>query len=156
MFAVTTTIPQQDYSYVEKISMDYKYDDILRKILKDYSHNNNGIVNNNLMGDTYIMNNNQYIKSFTELYDVQHDRQIKLAKKIDFIIASDEDGFYYSNKMYNTFVYGQTQKQAENNLYEELKFQYENYALEEDNDLDTNAKKLKNNLLSLFTDNAKI
>ena len=37
------------------------------------------------MGDNYIMNNKEYVKSFAELYDVAHDKLIKLSKKIDFI-----------------------------------------------------------------------
>ncbi|MGN1355241.1 MAG: hypothetical protein ACI4WP_01040 [Bacilli bacterium] len=156
MFDATVTIPQQEYGYVEKINLVYKYDDILRKLLKNSSNNNIDFVNNNIMGDNYIMNSKEYVKPFTELYDVAHDKLIKLSKKIDFIITSDEDGFYYTNKNYNIYVYGETQKEAESLLYEELKFQFDNYALEEDEKLDTNAKRLKNNLLSLFGANAKI
>lgn len=156
MFDATVTIPQHEYGYVEKINQDYKYDDLLRKILKNSSNKNISFVNNNIMGDNYIMNNKEYVKSFAELYDVAHDKLIKLSKKIDFIITSDEDGFYYTNKNYNIYVYGETQKEAEDLLYEELKFQFDNYALEEDDKLDTNAKRLKNNLLSLFGANAKI
>lgn len=79
---------------------------------------------------------------------------VKLCKNIDFIITSDEDGFYYTNDLYNLFVFGETQNEVENHLYEELIFQYNSYATENDDNLDSNAKKLKYNLLSLFDRNA--
>ena len=79
---------------------------------------------------------------------------VKLLKSIDFTISSDEDGFYYSNKQYNVYVYGINQEEAENNLYEELLFQYKAYAYEDDSQLDTNAKILKYNLLSLLGNDA--
>ncbi len=151
MFNVTMTIPQHEY--VEKINWEYRYDVILKKMLHNNSYNKPNDVNNNIIGD-YIMTNKEYVKSFTELYDVAHDKKVKLSKKIDFIITSDEDGFYYTNQLYNIFVYGKTQTDAENNLFEELKFQYDSYVTENDNNLDSNAKKLKYNLLSLFHDNA--
>lgn len=154
MFNATMTIPQQSYEYVEKVNWEYQYDAILKKILHNNSYNKPSNVNNNIIGD-YIMTDKEYVKSFTELYDVAHDRKIKLSKKIDFVVTSDEDGFYYTNQLYNIFIYGKTQTDAENNLFEELKFQYDSYAIENDNNLDSNAKKLKYNLLSLLQDNAK-
>lgn len=151
MFNATMTIPQHEY--VEKINWEYRYNAILKKMLYNNSYNKTSNVNNNIIGD-YIMPDKEYVKSFTELYDVAHDKIIKLSKKIDFIITLDEDGFYYTNQLYNIFIYGKTQMDAENNLFEELKFQYDSYATENDNNLDSNARKLKYNLLSLFQDNA--
>ena len=92
--------------------------------------------------------------SKNELYDAKNDTSIKLFKSIDFIITSDEDGFYYTNDLYNIFVFGETQNEVEDCLYDELKFQYDSYATENDDNLDSNAKKLKYNLLSLFDGNA--
>ena len=147
---------QDNYGFVEKIKWESAYsgyDDIISDLLKK-SNNNYGIVNNNLIGDPLIMNNKELKKTFNELYDANNNTTIKLSKKIDFVITTDEDGFYYANNIYNVYVFGETQNEVENHLYEELKFQYDSYATEDDDSLDSNAIKLKYNLLSLFDRNA--
>lgn len=149
MYMTTVTIPENSYGYVEKINWESKYEEIISNLLSN-SNNKYGIVNNNIMGDLLVMNNKEIKKTFKELYDANNDTTIKLSKKIDFAITADEDGFYYSNNLYNVYVFGETQNEAENHLYEELKFQYDSYATEDDNNLDSNAIKLKYNLLSLF------
>ena len=156
MYMTTVTIPQDNYGFVEKIKWESAYsgyDDIISDLLKK-SNNNYGIVNNNLIGDPLIMNNKELKKTFNELYDANNNTTIKLSKKIDFVITTDEDGFYYANNIYNVYVFGETQNEVENHLYEELKFQYDSYATEDDDSLDSNAIKLKYNLLSLFDRNA--
>ena len=153
MYMTTMTINKDSYGYVEKINWEFKYEDIISELL-NYSNNKYGVVNNNIMGDSLIMEKKEFKKTFNELYDAKNDTSIKLFKSIDFIITSDEDGFYYTNDLYNIFVFGETQNEVEDCLYDDLKFQYDSYATENDDNLDSNAKKLKYNLLSLFDGNA--
>ncbi len=156
MFFPTMTIPQ-NYGYVEKVKSNaYTYYDKIFKDIIINSTKNNSTENNNIIGDDYIMPKDIYFKSFFELVDVANNKIIKLSKKLEFVISTDEYGFYYSNKQYNIYVYGENQQEAENSLYDELLFQYNSYVYEDDNDLDSGAKKLKYNLLSLFDVDAKI
>ena len=150
----TTTVPF-DYGYVEKIKSDYYYEDILKEIIKKSNRNNN-VDNNNIIGDNYIMNAKSYIKSFSELFDSRNGKNIQLLKRIDFNISSDEDGFYYTNRQYNIFVFGESQLDAENNIFDELMFQYNRYVFEKDEDLEKKKKRLKYDLLSLINTSDKI
>ena len=93
-------------------------------------------------------------KIFTELYDYESKSYVKLSTSVEFVVSSDEYGFYYSNDVYNVHAYGETQEEAEKQLYAELMHQYNSYAHDDDNYLDSRARKLKYNLLSLFVDNA--
>lgn len=154
MFFSTMTIPQ-NYGYVERVKSNTYFDKIFKDIIIN-STQNNSTVNNNIIGEDYIMSKDKYVKSFFELFDTANNKIIKLSKKLDFIITSDEYGFYYSNKQYNIYVYGENQVDAENCLYDELLFQYNSYVYEDDNNLDSGAMKLKYNLLSLFDIDAKI
>ncbi len=151
MININTTVSTP---YIENIKQENRLNDFIKKfIFKSNKMIRND--NNNIIGENYIMEKSEYQKSFIELYDVDQDKMVRLSKSIEFVISSDEDGFYYSNEEYNVYVYGKTQNDAENNLLCELKFQYHSYVFENDCDLDTNAQKLKYKLLSLFEQNAK-
>ncbi|MGN1298229.1 MAG: hypothetical protein ACI4VH_07480 [Clostridia bacterium] len=97
-----------------------------------------------------VINRNSLNKSFLELKNDITGECIELNKAINFKIEIDKNGFYYSNDDYNIYAYGETQREAENNILEEFKIQYESYALEKDEKLDNNAKILKNNLLMIY------
>lgn len=161
----TITIPPIVYS--EHLEKDYNnvINNLRTKYANIFSFDNN--VNNKLKTKyTSIFSfdnnvnssiNNAYDntkkgnqKIFYCLFDKSTGQYIKLKKEIVFFITCDKYGFYYTNEDYNIYVYGENQDDAENNLYEELIIQYNIYALEKDDLLDSNAKKLKYNLLSLL------
>ena len=150
MININTTVSTP---YIENIKQENRLNDFIKKFI--FKSNKMIRNDNNIIGENYIMEKSEYQKSFIELYDVDQDKMVRLSKSIEFVISSDEDGFYYSNEEYNVYVYGKTQNDAENNLLCELKFQYHSYVFENDCDLDTNAQKLKYKLLSLFEQNAK-
>lgn len=101
----------------------------------------------------FVMNKRVLNKSFFELKNSMTGECITLNKTINFKIEVDENGFYYINDDYNIYAYGITQKEAEDNILEEFKIQYMFYALEDDDKLDDNAKKLKYNLLKVYGGN---
>ena len=161
MFGIPITIPTTTNLYTDsnyKIEYNYSYDDswvnyICNDILNLYFSSNKSMVdvNNNIIGDTMP----DYSKKiFTELYDYESKSYVKLSTSVEFVVSSDEYGFYYSNDVYNVHAYGETQEEAEKQLYAELMHQYNSYAHDDDNYLDSRARKLKYNLLSLFVDNA--
>ena len=143
MFLANVTIPQS-YEYVNYNTNKSDYEDIIKKVIDSCNNNSNGD-NTIVIGDYSMLK-----KSFSELFDKNTNKRIQLLKKIDFIISSDENGFYYENKQFNIYVYGENQKEAEDNIFEELLFQYNNYVYEDDDKLDTNALKLKYDLLSII------
>jgi len=100
----------------------------------------------------YVVDKNSLNKSFSELKNSITGEYIKLNGTINFKIEIDEKGFYYTNDEYNIYAYGITQNEAENDILEEFKIQYEFYALEDDDKLDENAKRLKYNLLKIYGD----
>ena len=150
MFPNTISL-QQSY-YVENLDAS-NYGLILPWL--NSSNKSINIDNNILLGDSFIVQNKKYIKEFSELFDEKNLKKVTLLKSIKFIITADEEGFYYSNKQYNLYVYGENQKEAENNILDELLFQYNSYAFEDDDKLDSNAKRLKYNLLSIIKPDAK-
>lgn len=99
-----------------------------------------------------MINKNSLNKSFLKLKNSLTGECIILKKTINFKIEIDENGFYYINDDYNIYAYGKTQIEAENNILEEFKEQYYFYALEDDDKLDDNAKKLKYRLLKICCD----
>lgn len=143
MFLANVTIPRS-YEYVNYNTNKSDYEDIIKKVIDSCNNNSNGD-NTIVIGDYSMLK-----KSFSELFDKNTNKRIQLLKKIDFIISSDENGFYYENKQFNIYVYGENQKEAEDNIFEELLFQYNNYVYEDDDKLDTNALKLKYDLLSII------
>lgn len=54
MYVSTMTIPQDSYGYVEKINWEFKYKDIISELLND-SNNMYNIMNNNIIGESLIM-----------------------------------------------------------------------------------------------------
>lgn len=85
-------------------------------------------------------------KEFSILKNDTTGREIYLNDKIVFEIEIDENGFYYSNNKYNIYAFWETQNEVENNLVEEFLIQYKAYALEEDENLDSNSLILKKDL----------
>jgi len=96
------------------------------------------------------MENRTYTKSFSYLKDYNTDEYIILNEPITFQIEMDSNGIYYSNDEYNIYAYGKSQKDAEQDVFNEFELQYKEYAMENDNKLDENAKKLKYRLLAVF------
>ncbi|MBQ9607840.1 MAG: hypothetical protein IJV15_00175 [Lachnospiraceae bacterium] len=112
---------------------------------------NNDFRYNNIRGDL-AMNYSNIIKKGFDYFEDSNGNIIKLNSKILFTIEIDENGFYYSNDKYNIYTFGETQKEAENNLYECFLVQFESYALEEDEKLDDKALLLKKDLLAIYGD----
>lgn len=102
--------------------------------------------------DYYLRSENDSLnrKEFLVLKNNITNEMIQLNDKIVFEIEIDENGFYYSNSKYNIYAFGETQEEVENNLLEEFMIQYKAYALEKNENLDKNALKLKENLLSIY------
>lgn len=100
-----------------------------------------------------IMQEQNYYTEIKELYDEENNQLITLNQPLILRIEVDKNGFYYINEKYNLYIYGITQDEAEKNIVKELKSQYIIYALEKDDNLDKNAKKLKYDLLSLMGEN---
>ncbi len=105
--------------------------------------------------DYYLRSENDSLnrKEFLVLKNNITNEMIRLNDKIVFEIEIDENGFYYSNSKYNIYAFGETQEEVENNLLEEFMIQYKAYAMEKNENLDENALKLKEDLLSIYGGN---
>lgn len=97
------------------------------------------------------MENNVSIKRLSELCNKETGEIIILNHPITFRIEIDEDGIYYNSDKYNLYVYGETQSDAENNLVDAFKDQIEIFGKELDVNLDENARRLKRNLLEVYS-----
>lgn len=97
-----------------------------------------------------VMANKSYTKSFSYLKDCNTNRCIYLNEPITFQISIDSDGVYYSNEEYNIYAYGKNQKEAEQDIFNEFELQYKEYAMEDDKNLDKNARQLKQKLLNIY------
>ena len=96
------------------------------------------------------MVNKSYTKSFLYLKDYKTNRCIYLNEPIIFKIDIDANGFYYSSEEYNIYAYGKNQKSAEQDIFNEFELQYKEYAMEDDENLDKNARELKQRLLNIY------
>lgn len=85
-----------------------------------------------------------------KLYDSSSHEYVSLRMPIVFRIENDENGFYYINKEYNLFVYGETPDEARENILEDLRGLCCLYLDEDDANLDDNALKLKKRLSKLI------
>lgn len=103
----------------------------------------------NKESSTNMYNNNLY-KELDVLSSNDSNTVLYLNFPISFKIEADENGFYYISEKYNLYVYGKTQDEAENNLLEAFKDQFEAFCFEEDVHLDKNAQILKKNLLEVY------
>lgn len=156
MILSTVSIPPTSNMYVNEykipISNNYNLQNILNELMNIKQNSENNLLDTNhtiSIGDMELKNAN-IEKSFAQLYDIEKHCYINLKFPIQFIVESDENGFYYKNEMYNLYVYGINQEDAENQLLKELYYQYKAYAMEPDENLDVNAIKLKNNLIGLI------
>lgn len=101
-------------------------------------------------GNNFMINRNVYNISFSELKNKKSGEYIKLKGIIEFKIEIDKNGFYYSNEEYNIFAFGETQRDVEDDVFDEFMIQYNFYTNENDNDLDKNARILKYKLLKIY------
>lgn len=101
-------------------------------------------------GDNFMINRNIYNISFSELKNKKSGEYVKLKSTIEFKIEIDKNGFYYSNEEYNIFAFGETQRDVEDDVFDEFMIQYNFYTKENDNDLDKNARILKYKLLKIY------
>ena len=96
--------------------------------------------------------NSVYYKKMQILENKETGENVKLKFPMIFKIEVDKNGIYYSNDEYNLYASGETQAEAENDVFEEFMINYCAYAREKDNLLDTNAKNLKYKLLKICGD----
>lgn len=101
-------------------------------------------------GNNFMINRNIYNISFSELKNKKSGEYVKLKSTIEFKIEIDKNGFYYSNEEYNIFAFGETQRDVEDDVFDEFMIQYNFYTNENDNDLDKNARILKYKLLKIY------
>lgn len=117
-------------------------------------HWENSFDPNNLIiqKNTNMPYNIPHYKQMNVLENKSTGSKIKLKKPIMFRIEVDKNGIYYNNDEYNIYACGNTQGEAENDVYEEFLFNYESYAEEDDDRLDEKAKLLKYKLLKICGD----
>ena len=96
------------------------------------------------------MEKKPYTKKISYLKNYITNEYIYLNFPIIFEINIESNGFYYTNKEYNIYAYWTTQEDAELDIFNEFEFQYKEYAMESDENLDKNAKELKYKLLAIF------
>ncbi len=96
------------------------------------------------------MEQRPYTKKVSYLKNYITNEYIYLNFPITFEINIDSNGFYYTNEEYNIYAYGVTQTEAELDIFNEFELQYKEYAMEKDENLDKNAKKLKYKLHNIF------
>ena len=119
-------------------------------------HWTNNIINQNYSQPTFrweqkksMVDKVSFYKIFNKL-EKNNSETIYLNYPLKFEIMTEEDGFYYSNKEFEIFAYGETQQKAEEDIYDEFKMAYQLYALESDDILDKNARILKKKILKIY------
>lgn len=118
---------------------------LYNNIIGQYSN----LINHDWNFENFSVVEKKLSKKFT-YFENDKNNIIELRFPIEFFIETDENGFYYINKKYNLYVFGETQKEVESKIYDEFLRQYEFYAKDDDVNLDNNAKKLKYDLLSVY------
>ena len=77
------------------------------------------------------------------------NRIFKITKKIECKIYIEQSLFIVEYSPLNILAYDSTREKAIQNFHEEFSFLWDTYAKEEDKNLTSGAKKIKNKLLSL-------
>ncbi|MBR2138611.1 MAG: hypothetical protein IJ966_04840 [Bacilli bacterium] len=139
-------LSQGNLSFIEmykKYGIIFPEDKINTNMVSNYEYITNEESTNN-------MDNRIVYKEFDVLSSEDSEIIVYLNYPILFKIEIDENGFYYINERFNLYVYGATQKEAENRLLESFYDQCEAFCFEEDSKLDKNAQKLKKDLLEVY------
>lgn len=146
-------------SYSTECAVNYNQDSI-RETFKKYGiiipkekiNKNNSVNLDHIISreNTTNMENNNIYKELEILSSDYSDVVLYLNFPISFKIEVDENGFYYISEKYNLYVYGKTQNEAESNILEEFRDQFDAFCFEEDINLDKNAQTLKKNLLEVY------
>lgn len=77
---------------------------------------------------------------------VSQGKVINFSHPVFFILSETEDGFYADNSDLNIHAYGKNELELKEDIIEEIYTQWGLYANELDDELTTDARKLKNNL----------
>lgn len=130
-------LPEDTYTTIGEKCNDLQ--SILERINRDSNIEN---ANTTCIGDVM-----QQIKYCKEVNKIQYENHIyKFDVKFIYVIYLCDGIFVAENEYFNIFGYGDTMKEAENDMASTLEDLWNVYVLEDDNNLDDGAKELKQKL----------